>query len=147
VGYNYRLSNILAALGRAQLSRLDSMIERRRRLRARYEELFAEVPGVTLFGREDDAEDNFWLTSVLVDARATGWSSGELAEWLAADDIESRPLWKPMHLQPAFSHFPATLSGASQYLFETGLTLPSGSVLTEIDIERVISRISAFMSR
>ncbi len=147
VGYNYRLSNILAALGRAQLSRLDAMIDRRRRIRAQYEDLFAGVPGVTLFGREGDAEDNAWLTSILVDPRTTGWSTGELAEWLAADDIESRPLWKPMHLQPAFRHFPATLSGASHYLFETGLTLPSGSVLTEIDIERVRSRISAFLSR
>lgn len=97
IGYNYRMSNLLAAVGRAQLARLDSMIERRRALRARYREVFAEVPGVTLFG-DPSQEDNCWLTSILIDPDEAGFSSDDLRLHLAEVHIEARPLWKPMHL-------------------------------------------------
>lgn len=144
VGYNYRLSNLLAALGRAQLSRLDSMIERRRALRERYSKLFAATDGVELFGA-DDAGANCWLTSIVVDQARTGWHADELAAYLALRHIETRPMWKPMHLQPAYANAEAVTTGAARRLFETGLTLPSGSSLREPQIRRVLDAISAHL--
>src|SRR5699024_1412552 len=119
IGYNYRMSNILAALGRAQLTRLDEMIDRRRTWRNRYREFFADVPGIEIFGG-DDAEDNCWLTSVIVDPGVASVSSDELQSALQEANIESRPLWKPMHLQPVFQGTPRLITGASQEQFETG---------------------------
>ncbi|WP_104176605.1 DegT/DnrJ/EryC1/StrS aminotransferase family protein [Cryobacterium sp. Y50] len=145
VGYNYRLSNILAALGRAQLERLPGMIARRREIRELYRSLFADVAGVEIFGGTTDAEDNFWLTSILVDPTVSGWPASELSEALAADNIESRPLWKPMHLQPVYTHDRALVNGVSQRLFETGITLPSGSVLSDADLDRISVRIRAYL--
>lgn len=145
VGYNYRLSNILAALGRAQLERLPTMIARRRQIRELYRSLFAGVAGVDIFGGTTDADDNFWLTSILVDPAVSGWQAGELSAVLAADNIESRPLWKPMHLQPVFADDRALVNGVSQRLFETGITLPSGSVLTDEDLDRICTRVRAFL--
>ncbi|KQV06137.1 DegT/DnrJ/EryC1/StrS family aminotransferase [Leifsonia sp. Root112D2] len=145
IGYNYRMSNLLAALGRAQLSRLDEMIGRRRAVRQRYRELFADIDGVTLFGGADDESDNMWLTSILVDPAVAGWRAVQLSEALARDDIESRPLWKPMHLQPVFAAAPAAVNGNAQELFETGITLPSGSALTAPQVERVTHAITTFL--
>lgn len=145
VGYNYRMSNLLAALGRAQLSRLDAMIARRREMRELYKELFATVDGVEVFGAEGDEHDNVWLTSILVDEKRTGWAPSELSAALAQDDIESRPLWKPMHKQPVFAHHRGVINGASERLFESGLTLPSGSALTELQRARVVDGITAFV--
>jgi dTDP-4-amino-4,6-dideoxygalactose transaminase len=145
VGYNYRMSNLLAALGRAQLARLDGMIARRRAIRQRYRELFAEVPGVSIFQGDGDAQDNCWLTSILVDPEVAGWRASELSAWLAEDDIESRPLWKPMHLQPVFRGARHLVDGSAERLFETGVTLPSGSVLTEEQLTRVTERIETFV--
>ena len=100
IGYNYRLSNILAALGRAQLARLDQIMVRRRHIRERHRTAFAGVAGVGIFGG-DDSSDNCWLTSIVVDASA-GWgtSPGQLAASFTEREIEGRPMWKPMHLQP-----------------------------------------------
>ena len=145
IGYNYRLSNILAALGRAQLNRLDEMIERRRSIRARYSQFFADVPGIGMFGDAGDEFDNCWLTSIVVNPSVTGWSPAELSEALAHDNIESRPLWKPMHLQPVFAEARVQDAGVSHRLFERGLTLPSGSVLRERDVDRILDQISAFL--
>lgn len=152
VGYNYRLSNLLAALGRAQLSRLESMIERRRRLRLRARELFADVPGVSMFGEPSGADggatrDNFWLTSILVDPDAAGFTAEDLRLALAEQNIESRPLWKPMHLQPVFAEALAVVDGTSEELFSRGLSLPSGSVLEESQVRRVTDCIDAFLGR
>lgn len=144
IGYNYRLSNLLAALGRAQLRRLDDMISRRRLLRARYKAYFAQVPGVRIFGAAGDEEDNAWLTSILVDEMAAGWSTDDLRGTLAGADIESRPLWKPMHLQPVFAGARGEISGASERLFRTGLTLPSGSALDDASIDRVFQTLDGF---
>src|SRR5699024_1418388 len=130
VGYNYRMSNLLAALGCAQLSRLDEMIERRRAWRNRYSEFVADIPGIKIFGG-NDAEDNCWLTSIIVDPATAGIRSEDLLVALQESDIESRPLWKPMHMQPIFQEKPGKITGASQKQFETGLTLPSGSEMTE----------------
>ncbi|WP_121162660.1 aminotransferase class I/II-fold pyridoxal phosphate-dependent enzyme [Micromonospora pisi] len=172
VGYNYRLSNLLAALGRAQLSRLDEMLARRRELRERYAKLFAAVPGVRLLGDPEEggpgggpdvdglsagvriAPDtagargsNCWLTTIVVDPEQAGWRAGELGAHLAADDIETRPVWKPMHLQPIFSQSRAVLTGAAQRLFEEGLTLPSGSALDETQTARVFHAIEQFLAQ
>ena len=147
IGYNYRLSNLLAALGRAQLSRLDEMIARRRAMRERYRELFAGVNGVEIFGGTDDSADNFWLTSIVVDTAITGWSPAELSTALLGDNIESRPLWKPMHLQPVFNAARALTNGNSERLFLTGLTLPSGSALHGSEIDRVFSNLQSFIGR
>jgi len=147
IGYNYRLSNLLAALGRAQLERLDSMIQRRREIRSFYEQLFATTEGVRILGRGTDEEDNFWLTSLLVDPAITNWTAAELSAALTADDIESRPLWKPMHLQPVFAESRSLINGVSQRLFETGITLPSGSVLSDDDLDRIAGVVTSFLSR
>jgi len=145
VGYNYRMSNLLAALGRAQLTRLDSMIGRRRAMRDRYRELFAPIEGVSIFGGTNDDEDNFWLTSIVIDPELAGWTSGELSAALLEQNIESRPLWKPMHLQPVFASSPAVVDGTSERLFRTGLTLPSGSALGPDEIDRVLTTVSDFL--
>ena len=150
IGYNYRMSNLLAALGRAQLSRLDAMIERRRQNRIRYRDLFSAVPGVTMFGEPSgidggDTRDNFWLTSVLVDADAAGFSAEDLRLALAQQNIESRPLWKPMHLQPVFAGALAYVDGTSERLFRTGLSLPSGSALSAAGQEKVFTTIQRFL--
>lgn len=152
IGYNYRLSNLLAALGRAQLTRLDDMISRRKGHRRDYERLFADVPGVSVFGeghgaKDQDADDNYWLTSILVDPDTAGFESQELSAALAASNVESRPLWKPMHLQPVFEKSRAAVNGTSQRLFERGLTLPSGSALTHEDVSNVHDVLEKFLGQ
>jgi dTDP-4-amino-4,6-dideoxygalactose transaminase len=146
VGYNYRLSNLLAALGRAQLRRLDSMIERRRSLRERYRAIAAQVPGVEILQGDADSEDNCWLTAYLVDPAVAGWRPADLADHLAAHDVETRPLWKPMHQQPVFSGARSFLTGAADRLFDIGVTMPSGSAHNEATITRVTELVSEFMS-
>jgi dTDP-4-amino-4,6-dideoxygalactose transaminase len=145
MGFNYRLSNILAALGRAQLSRLDVMIAKRRELRRRYRDMFAEVQGVTIFDGGADEHDNCWLTAIIVDPAITGWSADELSQHLDKANIESRPLWKPMHLQPLFAGTDSLISGASAQLFLQGTALPSGSGLTEDQQATVYENISQFL--
>jgi len=145
IGYNYRMSNLLAALGRAQLARLDTMIARRRSLRERYRAYWAGVPGVLIFASDHDEHDNSWLTSILVDSTVTGWTTDELRVYLADRGIESRPVWKPMHLQPVFAGVPGLITGAAQKLFETGLTLPSGSVLTDDQCDKVFEVLDGFL--
>ncbi|GAA3323923.1 DegT/DnrJ/EryC1/StrS family aminotransferase [Paeniglutamicibacter sulfureus] len=144
VGYNYRLSNLLAALGRAQLSRLDQMIAKRRRMRDQYKDLFSGINGVEIFGAKGDEEDNVWLTSISIDESVTGWSPDDLAATLAQHNIESRPIWKPMHLQPVFSRYRGEISGVAENLFKTHLTLPSGSSLKKSQRQFVLDIISEF---
>lgn len=151
IGYNYRMSNLLAALGRAQLERVPDMMAQRKALRDRYADLFSPIPGVQIFGRnEDDSnpgddEDNFWLTAILIDPTTAGWDASDLSQWLTERNIESRPLWKPMHLQPVFQGEESIDNTTSQTLFETGITLPSGSALTEEQITRVLRAIREFL--
>ncbi|KUJ49159.1 DegT/DnrJ/EryC1/StrS family aminotransferase [Micromonospora maris] len=144
-GYNYRLSNLLAALGRAQLIRLDEMIGRRRQLRDRYAKLFAPVPGVELLGANDPAS-NCWLTVIRVRPELSGWKVAELAAHLADRNIETRPVWKPMHRQPAYAGSECLLTGASDDLFAEGLTLPSGSALAERQVGAVFGAIDEFLT-
>jgi dTDP-4-amino-4,6-dideoxygalactose transaminase len=145
IGFNYRLSNILAALGRAQLSRLDGMLARRRTIREMYVEGFADLPGIGFLGRDQydaqgrgDDGDNCWLTCIVLDPALTSVGPTGIIAELAAEDIEARRLWKPMHLQPVFASRRAFTSGVSEELFDRGVTLPSGSALQDDEIERVI---------
>jgi dTDP-4-amino-4,6-dideoxygalactose transaminase len=145
IGFNYRLSNVLAALGRAQLSRLDSMLARRRAIRQMYVDGLADGPGVRFLGRDQheeqgrsDDEDNCWLTCIELDPAVTEVSPSHLIAELASENIESRRLWKPMHLQPVFASRRAFVNGQSERLFDRGVTLPSGSALHDDEIERVV---------
>lgn len=145
IGYNYRLSNILAALGRAQLSRLDEMIARRREIRGAYAEAAQSIGDLSILGRgsvRDDAGDNCWLTCMTIDAAGTVDVDAVLAH-LEAQEIEARHLWKPMHLQPVFARSRAYISGRSEGLFRRGITLPSGSALTGSEIARVVAALPA----
>jgi dTDP-4-amino-4,6-dideoxygalactose transaminase len=146
IGYNYRLSNILAALGLAQLERLEAMIARRRQLREGYSQLFADTEGVSIFQKECDAEDNCWLTAILVDPVTARWKPEELQAVLTAGDVESRPLWKPMHQQPVFVGARAFLRGDADRLFAAGLALPSGSALSSAQVDRVHTLVRSFLS-
>jgi dTDP-4-amino-4,6-dideoxygalactose transaminase len=146
VGYNYRLSNVLAALGRTQLGRLDEMISRRRSFRSAYRALFEELDGVRVLGRRgDDHHENCWLTAVVVDPETAGWTKEELATALARGGIETRPLWKPMHLQPVHAGIDASLTGVAEGLFQRGLALPSGSAMSDDDFARVCETIRRFL--
>lgn len=141
VGFNYRMSNILAALGLGQLTRLDDMIKRRRAHRQRYAETLGELPGVELLGRrglDTDDDDNCWLTCLILDPERVAVDPIRLIDGLAAHEIEARHLWKPMHLQPLYSDARSFINGCSERLFQSGLTLPSGSELEDEDINRVI---------
>lgn len=152
IGYNYRLSNLLAALGRAQLERLPKMIERRRGIRNHYLNLFANVPGVSVFGEPSGvnggaSRDNFWLTSIIVQSRMANFTPEDLRVFLAAAGIEARPLWKPMHLQPVFAAARSFVDGTSERLYQHGLSLPSGSVLSQDALKVVTDTIHAFLRR
>ncbi|MBE3076254.1 MAG: DegT/DnrJ/EryC1/StrS family aminotransferase [Actinobacteria bacterium] len=142
IGYNYRLSNLLAALGRAQLSRFDGMLARRRTIREMYVDGLSHLPGVSFLGREEggrgDDEDNCWLTCLKLDPAGTKVTASQLIAELASEDIESRRLWKPMHLQPVFASRRSFVNGQSERLFDRGVALPSGSALHDDDIERVL---------
>jgi len=137
VGYNYRLSNLLAAVGRGQLTTLGERIARRREIREHYREALAARPGIA-FAPTDD-EGNAWLTCITVDPEQAGVDREGVRLHLEAQDIESRPLWKPMHLQPVFRHCPARVDGTSEQLFAVGLCLPSGSSMSPDDQDRVIA--------
>lgn len=136
VGFNYRLSNLLAAFGRAQLSRLPSMIERRRAIRKRYAAALEPV-GVTLLGGSD-GEDNCWLTAAVLPPDVAPEGASPVIAGLNARGIEARHFWKPMHQQPVFERHRSFLTGVSDDLFGAGLLLPSGSALSDDEVERVI---------
>ena len=137
IGYNYRLSNILAALGRAQLARLPEMIERRRQIRRTYAEMLGELKGVVVTPDPPWGTGNSWLTTVTFDREALQGASTRVREALQSQNIESRPIWKPMHHQPVFRDNEAHLTGVADRLFEEGLCLPSGVGLSDADIARV----------
>ena len=140
IGYNYRMSNICAGIGRGQMLVLESRIEARRLNNEFYRRELADVEFIS-FQTEPNGDylSNYWLTTILVDPqKSNGISSEDLRHALERANIESRPLWKPMHLQPVFADFPYYGNGLSERLFERGLCLPSGSGLTENDLIRVI---------
>ena len=138
IGFNYRLSNLLAAVGRAQLEVLPERVAARRRINDRYRELLAAVPGISFMPEAPYGQGNCWLTCIVVDPEEAGTDRERIRLALEAEDIESRPLWKPMHLQPVFRDAPAVGGDVSAGLFDHGLCLPSGSALTDADQERVV---------
>jgi dTDP-4-amino-4,6-dideoxygalactose transaminase len=143
LGFNYRLSNLLAALGRAQLRGLDSRIDRRRAIAARYRRSLQDVPGIEFMPVADYGEPNWWLTCILVDPALFGADREQIRLALESVDIETRPTWKPLHLQPVFEGT-ATVGGAAcAAVFEHGLCLPTGSALSEDDQRRVVEAIRA----
>ncbi len=143
IGFNYRLSNLLAAVGRAQLAALPERVAARQRLNSRYRELLADVPGVEFMPQARDGASNCWLTCITVDPDAFGADREAIRLALEAEDIEARPVWKPMHLQPVFAGSPVFGGDVSARLFERGLCLPSGSALSEADQDRVVGTLVA----
>jgi pyridoxal phosphate-dependent aminotransferase EpsN len=146
IGFNYRLSNLLAAFGRGQLASIDDRIARRHEIRAAYEGLVAEVDGVAMAPVDPRGTTNAWLSCITIDL-STGCTPESVRLHLEADDIESRPLWKPMHQQPVFAGAPARLDGTADRLFATGLCLPSGSAMTDGDLDRVLTRLTEALTR
>ena len=139
IGYNYRLSNICAGIGRGQMEVLDEHISLRRKMHDFYVNYFENIDGVTVFQEPNgNYYSNHWLSAILIDpSKANGKKSEELRLVLEKENIESRPLWKPMHLQPVFQEYPYYGEKVSQQLFEDGLCLPSGSNLDDSDRERI----------
>ena len=140
IGYNYRMSNIVAGIGRGQMEVLPQRIEQRRKNNQYYRKHLSNIAGIS-FQTEPSADffSNYWLTSIIIDPEKTGGVTREdLRLALEQANIESRPLWKPMHLQPVFSSCPYYGGEISETLFNNGLCLPSGSSLTENDLERVV---------
>jgi dTDP-4-amino-4,6-dideoxygalactose transaminase len=138
IGYNYRMSNVLAGIGRGQMEVLDKRVIKRRENNKIYREMFNNVEGISFLTEPHGHFSNFWLTTILIDPGKTGGITREDVRLaLDHDNIEARPLWKPMHLQPVFSTAPYFGNGVSEELFEKGLCLPSGSNLTQEDFERI----------
>ena len=139
IGYNYRMSNICAGIGRGQMFVLDEHVARRRAIHDLYVTLLAGVKGVKVMCQPEGEgfNSNYWLTCITVEPEEAGFTREDVRLALDADNIESRPLWKPMHLQPVFKDAPFYGNGTSERLFEIGLCLPSGPTLTDKDVERV----------
>lgn len=139
IGYNYRMSNVCAGIGRGQLEVLPQRVEQRRANYSFYINALGQVPGISFLEEPAGSFSNRWLTTILVDSKLSGGTTRETIRLaLEKDNIESRPLWKPMHLQPVFEDCPFYGDGISQRLFEDGLCLPSGSNLSKGDLERVV---------
>jgi len=148
VGYNYRLSNVSAGIGRGQMEVLNDRVEARRKMFHFYVDLFQNIPGIKLFG-EPDSEyfSNHWLSVLTIDSNVTGFTREDLREELLKVNIESRPLWKPMHLQPVFENSPFYGTGIAEKMFEDGLCLPSGSNLTNEDSSRISDSIKRHLKK
>jgi len=146
IGYNYRLSNICAGIGRGQMQVLDKHIALRRGMHDFYNDFFKDIDGVTVLNEPNsDYFSNHWLSAIAIDpAKTNGKTREDLRLALEADNIESRPLWKPMHLQPIFEQYPYYGGSVSERLFENGLCLPSGSNLSENDRNRIRAVFSKF---
>ncbi len=146
IGYNYRLSNICAGIGRGQMQVLDEHIARRRAIHALYSQGLESIPGIEVQQNPSTHfNSNFWLTTILIDPKQTGFDREQLRLRLEEENIESRPLWKPMHLQPVFASYPYYGGSVAERLFERGLCLPSGSGLSDDEISRVIEVIKSFI--
>jgi dTDP-4-amino-4,6-dideoxygalactose transaminase len=139
MGYNFRMSNVLAGIGRGQMEVLNERIESRRCNFNYYKEKLGQIPGISFLKELEGSISNRWLTIILLDPKLTGGIGREdLRLALADENIESRPLWKPMHMQPLFESAPYFGKGIAMKLFKHGLCLPSGSNLTNEELDRVI---------
>ncbi len=140
IGYNYRLSNLLAALGRAQLERLPSKLAARARNNAAYRAALDGIEGIEFMPIADHGTPNHWLTVICVDPEGFGATRDDIIETLEVDAIEARPAWKPMHEQPVFAHHPTTGGAVAGEVFERGVCLPSGDDLGD-DLQRVVEAV------
>ncbi|MBP3236405.1 MAG: aminotransferase class I/II-fold pyridoxal phosphate-dependent enzyme [Bacteroidales bacterium] len=143
IGYNYRLSNVSAGIGRGQMMVVDEHIAHHRHVHALYKDLLAGVEGITVTEPENPVENepNYWLSTILVDSEATLFTNLELMKRLAEKQIESRPLWNPLHLQPVFANAPKYVNGVSESLFRRGLCIPSGPMVSDDDVKRIVQAI------
>lgn len=148
IGFNYRMSNIVAGIGRGQMEVLNSRVDARRKMHDFYVDIFKDIAGVTVFSEPSaDFYSNHWLSAILVNPEITKKTREELRLAFLEDNIESRPLWKPMHLQPVFADAPYYGGNSSETFFDNGLCLPSGSNLAEDDKQRIAKVISNFFER
>jgi dTDP-4-amino-4,6-dideoxygalactose transaminase len=141
IGYNYRLSNLLAAVGRGQLARLPDRVSRRRAINAFYRSALSDLPGLEFMPEASYGRSNCWLTCLTVDPAEFGATTNDIRLHLAADNVEARNVWKPMHLQPVFRDLPIRGGSVSDHLFDRGLCLPSGSNLSDADLDRIVARL------
>ncbi len=142
IGYNYRISNICAGIGRGQMEVVHEHIAHHRRLAALYQDLLADVEGVSVHTNPTaEHHSNYWLNTILVDPELTGTSYITIQKHLESKGIESRPLWKPMHLQPVFQNTPCYINGVSEKLFSMGLCVPSGPCVSDTDIVWIVNEI------
>ena len=145
IGYNYRMSNICAGIGRGQMTVLDEHIAHHVHVKDYYVEHLADVDGITVHvAPEDYMEPNYWLNTILIDPAVTGFDYEALRVRLDEHNIESRPLWKPMHLQPVYKDAPAVVNGVSEALFKKGLCLPSGPMVSDDHLARIVHTIKTF---
>lgn len=143
IGYNYRMSNVLAGIGRGQLQVIEERIAKRRSNNEFYSKNLSHIKGITFLREEQSSFSNRWLTTIIIDPTKTNDISCKIIQQaLEKDNIETRPLWKPMHLQPIFENCPSYANGVSEKLFNLGLCLPSGSNLSEQDLERIVFQIN-----
>jgi pyridoxal phosphate-dependent aminotransferase EpsN len=141
MGYNYRMSNVLAGIGRGQLEVLDLRVSQRRAIAFRYRDAFADIPGITLMPQAPYGLHTNWLSCFLIDEREFGLSRDALIRALDEANVESRPVWKPMHLQPLYSGCERYGGAVAEDLFRRGICLPSSSSLSEEDQLHVINAI------
>ncbi len=147
IGFNYRLSNISAGIGRGQMTVLDEHIAHHRMLASVYQELLADIDGVTYHANPSaDSDANYWLSTIEIDPETTGITPDDVREHLARLNVETRPLWKPMHLQPVYADAPAYVNGVSEHLFGSGLCLPSGPWVTPEDVRMIVGEIAYLIS-
>jgi len=146
IGYNYRLSNICAGIGRGQMEVLPQYLSRRREIHSLYLELLADAEEITVMQYQDKIfNSNYWLTCITIDNVISGITVNDIRLYLDSVNIESRLLWKPLHMQPVFDSCPAYIDGTSEKLFHKGLCLPSGSALTNADVKRVVTELKKYI--
>lgn len=142
IGYNYRMSNICAGIGRGQMTVLNEHIEHHRHVHALYEKAFAAIEGITLKSNPNKCFNaNYWLSTILIDPEKTGTDYEKVRVALDQKGIETRPLWKPMHLQPVYKNNPCYVNGVSEKLFNQGLCIPAGPWVTDKDVAYIVKQI------
>lgn len=142
IGYNYRMSNICAGIGRGQMTVLEEHIAHHRHVHDLYAKAFADMEGITLHHAPNaDYNPNYWLSTILIDPEKTGFDYEQLRVALDAANVETRPLWKPMHLQPVYKDNPCYVDGTSEKLFQKGLCLPAGPYVTDRDVAYIVEKI------
>jgi dTDP-4-amino-4,6-dideoxygalactose transaminase len=145
IGYNYRMSNVLAGIGRGQMEVLNQRVEQKRDVNKFYRELL-DIEGVSFLTEpSQDFFSNYWLTTIIMDKDITGFKAEDLRQHWLKENIEARPLWKPMHKQIAYNQYPSYTNGTSENLFKNGLCLPSGSNLTQSEFDRISVSFSNFI--